>query len=35
MMEVASLMERENGHSTEVASLMEGEWSYYKGGLSN
>ena len=23
---------RENGHVTEVVTLMEGEWSYYRGG---
>ena len=23
-------MERDNGHSTEVANLMEGEWSFYE-----
>ena len=26
---------RENGHSTEVANLMEGEWSCYRGGQFN
>ena len=26
---------RENGHVTEVASLMEGKWFCYKGGLFN
>ena len=26
---------RENGHVTEVASLMEGEWSCYRGGQFN
>ena len=25
----------ENGHVTEMASLMEGEWSCYRGGLFN
>ena len=28
-------MERDNGHSTEVANLMEGEWSCYRGGQFN
>ena len=28
-------MERDNGHSTEVSNLMEGEWSCYKGGQFN
>ena len=27
-----SVERRENGHVTEVASLMEGEWSCYRGG---
>ena len=26
---------RENGHVTEVVTLMEGEWSYYGGGQFN
>ena len=26
---------RENGHVTEVVTLMEGEWSYYRGGQFN
>ena len=26
---------RENGHVTEVVTLMEGEWSYYRGGHFN
>ena len=30
-----SLRERENGHVTEVARLMEGEWSCYRGGHFN
>ena len=28
-------MERDNGHSTEFANLMEGEWSCYRGGQFN
>ena len=28
-------MERDNGHSTKVANLMEGEWSCYRGGQFN
>ena len=28
-------MERDNGHSTEVANLMEGEYSCYRGGQFN
>ena len=28
-------MERDNGNSTEVANLMEGEWSCYRGGQFN
>ena len=28
-------MERDNGHSTEVGNLMEGEWSCYRGGQFN
>ena len=31
MLEVVS-SGRENGHVTELASLMEGEWSCYRGG---
>ena len=27
--------ERENGHVTEVVTLMEGEWSYYRSGRFN
>ena len=30
-----SLMEGEYGHVTEVAILMEGEWSCYRGGQFN
>ena len=28
------LQRRENGHVTEVVTLMEGEWSCYRGGAS-
>ena len=35
VIEVASLMERGNGHVREVVSLMEGEWSCYRGGQFN
>ena len=28
-------LKRENGHVTEVVSLMEGEWSCYRGGQFN
>ena len=28
-------MERDNGHSTEVGNLTEGEWSCYNGGQFN
>ena len=28
-------MERDNGHSTEVGNLMEGEWSCYRGDQFN
>ena len=28
-------MDRDNGHSTEVGNLMEGEWSCYRGGQFN
>ena len=28
-------MERDNGHSTEVGNLMEGEWLCYRGGQFN
>ena len=28
-------MERDNGHSTEVGNLTEGEWSCYRGGQFN
>ena len=31
MLERWSVKWRENGHLTEVASLMEGEWSCYRG----
>ena len=30
-----SVSKRENGHVTEVASLVEGEWSCYRGGHFN
>ena len=30
---VNGLFNGENGHSTEVDSLMEGEWSCYRGGV--
>ena len=33
--ELASLMGGENGQVTEVASLMEGEWSFYRGAQFN
>ena len=35
MLERLSVLEWENGHSTEVANLMEGEWSCYRGGQFN
>ena len=32
MLQRWSVQWRENGHVTEVVSLMEGEWSCYRGG---
>ena len=35
MLQRLSLYWSENGHITEVANLMEGEWSCYRGSQSN
>ena len=35
MLPMLSLYWSENGHITEVANLMEGEWSCYRGSQSN
>ena len=35
MLQRRSVYWKENGHSTEVASLMEGEWSCYRCGKFN
>ena len=35
MLQKSPVSQREHGHGTEVVSLMEGEWSCYRGGQYN